>query len=103
MRNLIKGGKWWKFDIHTHTPASDFTSDGHEITPEKWLVEHMKKKIDCVAVTDHNSGEWIDRLKDAYQELKETAHPDFRQLYIFPSVEISASNNIHILGIFDLD
>ena len=59
------GARWWKFDFHTHTPASnaDF-NNRDEITPESWLKAFMKKEIDCVAITDHNSGEWIDALRN---------------------------------------
>ena len=54
------GARWWKFDFHTHTPASDFKDP---VTHESWLKAFMKKEIHCVAITDHNSGGWIDDLK----------------------------------------
>ena len=63
------GARWWKFDFHTHTPASDFRD---MITPECWLKAFMKKGIDCVAITDHNSGAWIDPLKQKLEELEES-------------------------------
>ena len=70
------GAKWWKFDFHTHTPASDDYGKGNQeqlkkITPKEWLLNFMKAEIDCVAITDHNSGDWIDSLKSAYLEMKE--------------------------------
>ena len=93
------GARWWKFDFHTHTPKSmDF--DDKTMTPESWLRAFMEKKIDCVAITDHNSGEWIDILQ---QELKniEDREPDwYRPLYLFPGVEISANGGVHILAMF---
>ena len=67
------GSRWWKFDFHTHTPASRDTwwaQTGADLTPEAWLLRYMTVGIDCVAVTDHNSGEWIDKLKSAYAEMK---------------------------------
>ena len=94
------GAKWWKFDFHTHTPASkDFKENG--VTPKDWLKRFMQAKIDCIAITDHNSGEWIDKLQRALQELNNQSdfyHP----LHLFPGVEISASGGVHILAIFDL-
>ena len=62
------GSKWWKFDFHTHTPASmDYGKGNHEIknnmTPRNWLLDYINKGIECIAVTDHNSGAWIDQLK----------------------------------------
>ncbi|WP_114790438.1 AAA family ATPase [Niabella yanshanensis] len=107
MQDLIHGAKWWKFDFHNHTPKSnDFGKGdaGHmAITPENWLLMYMNAGIDCVAITDHNSGEWIDTLKSALAEM-ENADPKptgYRKLFLFPGVEISASGNIHILTLFD--
>ncbi len=94
------GARWWKFDFHTHTPASDFRD---EITPECWLKAFMEKGIDCVAITDHNSGGWIDCLKQKVRELERSRPGWYRPLYLFPGVEISVSGNVHILAIFDLD
>lgn len=74
------GARWWKFDFHTHTPASKDTGawqvaigTPNELTPQTWLLKYMAAEIDCVAVTDHNTGEWIDRLKAAYAEMKREA------------------------------
>lgn len=66
----------------------------------------MAAGIDCVAVTDHNSGAWIDPLKAAYEQMKEQAEagspPEgFRSLVLFPGVEISVNGGFHLLAIFD--
>ena len=98
------GAKWWKFDCHTHTPIShDFKKDedGQEITPETWLQKFMEKEIDCVAITDHNSGEWIDVLKGTLNELEKNKPDWYRPIYLFPGVEISVQSGIHMLAIFD--
>ena len=94
------GARWWKFDFHTHTPASDFQDT---VTHESWLKAFMEKGIDCVAITDHNSGGWIDDLKQKLKEI-EDKNPDwYRPLYLFPGVEISANDGVHILAIFGRD
>lgn len=101
--------KWWKFDFHNHTPASDDYGKGPDQTQHKqishkdWLLNYMRQGIDCVAVTDHNSGAWIDPLKQALQELASEGHADYRPLYVFPGVEITVQGNIHILAIFGPD
>ena len=103
------GSRWWKFDFHTHTPASaDYGKGGDQaslrrITPEDWLLGFMRAGVDCVAVTDHNSGEWIGRLKSALSNLEEEEHDDFRPLYLFPGVEVTTNGNIHVLAVFDTD
>lgn len=106
------GARWWKFDFHTHTPASKDTSawqavigTPQELTPENWLLKYMAAEIDCVAVTDHNSGEWIDKLKSAYAQMKQAADAEappvgFRELHLFPGVEISVESGFHLLAIF---
>ncbi len=103
------GARWWKFDFHTHTPASSDYGKGpgqdslKSITPREWLLGFMHTGVDCVAVTDHNSGEWVDRLKNAYHELKQESSPDFRPLSLFPGVEITANGGIHVLAVLDAD
>jgi predicted metal-dependent phosphoesterase TrpH len=71
MQAYIHGAKWWKFDFHNHTSASNDFGKGDAthmaITPENWLILYMNAGIDCVAITDHNSGEWIDKLKTALE------------------------------------
>ncbi|MDH1506916.1 chromosome segregation protein SMC [Aeromonas caviae] len=107
------GARWWKFDFHTHTPASKDTAAWQaaintpdELTPQKWLLKYMAAEIDCVAITDHNSGEWVDLLKAAYADMKlqaDSGNPPegFRELYLFPGVEISVQGGFHLLAIFD--
>ncbi len=103
------GARWWKFDIHSHTPASSDYGKGaqqadlRKISPKQWLLSFMRVDVDCVAVTDHNSGEWVDRLRDALRELETEAHPDFRPLCLFPGVEITASTGTHVLAVLDVD
>ena len=103
------GARWWKFDFHTRTPASQDYGKGcdqaslRHITPKDWLLGFMRAGIDCVAVTDHNSGEWIDPLRQALRELEHERHPDFRSLCLFPGVEITATGGLHILAVLDTD
>ena len=103
------GARWWKFDLHTHTPASeDYGKGRHQaslrrITPRDWLLGYMRAGLDCVAVTDHNSGAWVDCLKEALLALEQDGHEDFRPLVLFPGVEITANGGLHVLAIFNLD
>ena len=101
------GARWWKFDFHTHTPASADYGKGpnqellRQISPDDWLLAYMRAEVDCVAVTDHNSGDWIERLIAALASLEADKHPDFRPLRLFPGVEITANGGVHILAILD--
>ena len=103
------GSRWWKFDFHTHTPASADTPWAKRnlaLSHEDWLLKYMAAGVDCVAVTDHNSGAWIDGLKAGYSQMKQQADegtpPDgFRELTLFPGVEISVNGGFHLLAVFD--
>ena len=94
----FSGARWWKFDFHTHTPASTDFIDS-EMTPESWLRVFMESGIDCVAITDHNSGKWIDELKYTLSKLNHKQW--YRAVHLVPGVEISANGGVHILAIFD--
>ncbi|MBF6650426.1 TrlF family AAA-like ATPase [Methylobacter sp. BlB1] len=96
------GAKWWKVDFHTHTPASlDYGKSEPSLRQTKchrdWLIDFINKGIECVAVTDHNTGNWIDDLKIEAETLRAEGHT----IHVFPGVEITANSNIHILAIFD--
>lgn len=105
MRDSIQGAKWWKFDFHTHTPAShDYGKNNpadKNVLAKDWLLNLMSKGIDCVAVTDHNTGAWIDSLKIALTDLDTQKPSGYRPLHLFPGVEISVNGGIHLLAIFD--
>ena len=103
------GARWWKFDLHTHTPESRDTywhrrqSCADRLTAHQWLQRFMDAGIDCVAITDHNSGAWVDELKSAYETMGRTGATTFRELHLFPGVEISVNSGFHLLAIFDPD
>jgi hypothetical protein len=100
------GSRWWKFDFHAHTPASDDYGKGPKQvalknrTPKEWLLDYMRAGVDCVAITDHNSGAWIDRLKDELQRMTAEQPGGFRPLYLFPGTEISVNGGVHLQAIF---
>ena len=97
------GSRWWSFDFHNHTPASsDYYVQEKSIQPREWLLAYMKANIDCVAITDHNSGDWIDKLQAEYLVMSQTPPSDFRQINIFPGVELTASDGLHIIALFNV-
>ena len=100
------GARWWKCDLHTHTPASYDYGKGpcqatlRQCTPRDWLLGYMRARIDCVAVTDHNSGAWIDRLQNDLRQLEGERPEGYRPLHLFPGVEITVHGGVHLLAIF---
>ena len=103
------GARWWKFDFHTHTPKSKDYGKGEgqstlkQLGAKEWLLGFMRAEIDCVAVTDHNTGEWVDCLKEELGDLERMKQPEFRPLHLFPGVELSVNGGFHLLAIFDID
>ena len=98
------GSRWWRFDLHTHSAASsDFRES--ELSPLDWLVSFMRAGIDAVAITDHNTSSGIAPLQTALAALKarpESERPNgYRELVLFPGVEITTSDGVHLLAIFD--
>ena len=66
----------------------------------------MHAEIDCAAVADHNSVVWVDRLKAAYNQMKDqydlrNSFDGFRPLEIFSGVELSVQGGFHLLALFD--
>lgn len=100
------GARWWTFDFHTHTPASaDFNKGivpAPQIpTPRAWLLAYMQARIDCVAVTDHNSAEWVEKLQTDLKAMAAEKPAGFRHLVLFPGAEITVNGGIHLLAVLD--
>lgn len=88
------GTKWYKCDLHLHTPASKCFQDRETVTPEQWVQEAIDKGLTCVAVTDHNSAEWVELIQ---------AEAAKKGLNVFPGVELTCSEaKVHILILFEI-
>ena len=86
---------WKRIDLHFHTPGSSDDYQNLATTPEQLVARAKQAGLDGFAVTDHNTGAWIDKIKAA----AETAG-----IVIFPGVEVTVfggERNVHILAIFD--
>ena len=89
-----KGLFFKKFDLHVHTPASKCFYDKN-ITPEQIVQKAIQMKLSAIAITDHNTGEWVDKIKIAANKTN---------LTIFPGVEITVGDaHNHIIAILDKD
>lgn len=89
-----RGNRWYKTDLHLHTPASRCFKD-QNVTPEQWVNRCLEQNLDVVAITDHNTGAYIDSIKEASINTP---------LTVFPGVEVTCGESkVHILVIFDKD
>ncbi|MBF0605039.1 MAG: hypothetical protein HQL07_15285 [Nitrospirae bacterium] len=104
---LWPGARWWKCDFHTHTPASYDYGRGpdqatlQQRTPKEWLLDAMRAEVDCVAITDHNTGKWIDLLQEALTQMDSEKPDGLRPLILFPGVELTVQNGVHVLALFE--
>lgn len=87
------GARWWKFDLHVHTPGSSDWKQ-KDATAAQWVETAIEKGIQAIAVTDHNSANWVDKVKDAAKGTN---------LTVFPGAEITVESGVHLLVIFSPD
>ncbi|MEW5596907.1 TrlF family AAA-like ATPase [Peribacillus frigoritolerans] len=88
----LKGARWYKTDLHLHTPASKCFTDKN-VTPTQWVDKCIEEGLNCVAVTDHNTGEYVDAIIEAAKD---------KNLTVFPGVEVTCSDSkVHVLVLFD--
>jgi len=91
-----KGLTYKALDLHVHTPASQDDYQEKAASPSDIVDAAIRKGLDGICITDHNSAEWVDKVAEAAEG---------QPLTVFPGVEISVTGGkegpIHIVGIFD--
>src|SRR5690349_18368237 len=88
------GLRFQKLDLHVHTPASKCFGD-KAVTADQIIDAARKQGLAGIAITDHNSGDWIDQVKKAAESTS---------LAVFPGVEITCiggERGIHVIALFD--
>lgn len=76
-----------RVDLHVHTSASD-----GQYSPEQVVALALKRKLNAIAITDHDTTEGIVKAEQAARQ--------FGSPVIIPGVELSAEDSIHVLGYF---
>ncbi|MBC8413079.1 MAG: PHP domain-containing protein [Nitrospira sp.] len=82
--------KKYTADLHIHTclsPCADL-----DMTPSAIVAEALKKKIDIIAITDHNSAENILATQRAAAGTP---------LTVLAGMEVATSEEAHVLALFD--
>lgn len=87
----MPGLQFHKLDLHTHTPASKCYRF-KEHAPEQIVQAALNRELSAIAITDHNTAEWIDRIQAVAGDTS---------LVVFPGVEVSTNEGFHVLAIFD--
>ena len=89
---MVAGLTFKKADLHIHTPKSLCYSNP-STTLEQIVDAALDRGLDVVGITDHNTVEAIDSIREIARE---------KGLFVFPGVELSVKGG-HILAIFELD
>jgi ABC-type lipoprotein export system ATPase subunit len=92
---LRKGLERVALDLHVHTPASNDWRGG-EITPDDLVARALEQGLDGIAITDHESGDWNDKVREAAKG---------RELAVIPGVEVSnlaGNEGIHLIVLFEV-
>ena len=78
-------------DLHIHTclsPCGDL-----QMTPQKIIKQALERKLDVIAICDHNSGKNLNPIIKLGSQ---------NGLSIIPGMEICSSEEVHVLGLFNL-
>lgn len=110
--------RWYKVDLHLHTPASHDYEEPH-ISYLEWMRAVAAKGLDIVAITDHNTVagigairreiEWLTRLEtmNRLTDEEQARLTEWRELanqvLVLPGFEFTATFGFHILGVFPPD
>jgi len=82
--------KIFNCDLHIHTCLSPCAElDMH---PAALIDKALESKLDIIAICDHNSSENVPYVIKSVRE---------RNLYVLPGMEITTSEEMHVLAVFD--
>jgi len=103
-----KGMRWYKCDLHMHTPADkghwrgSCIKDNPKCEAEEYIRICYEEGLECIAITDHNfrSKEFIPYLAEAINTFKDGYG---YEVILFPGFEITADvgRGIHVIALFD--
>ncbi len=91
--------RFWRSDLQVHSPlerefkpgTSRSSREKIKAAAEKWVNAALKAKLEVVAITEHNSVEFLPYLQEAAKD----------RLVLFPGVEVSTGNGYHVLCLFE--
>ena len=88
---------FYHVDLHVHSPASSDYRGDREISPHAFVSAFVNRGIEVIAITDHNTGAYIDKAIAAREEI---AAQEGKNITVLPGVELYVSPGIHLLAIF---
>ena len=87
---------YYRVDLHIHSPeSSDYCGDS-QISSYDFISNFASRGFDLIAITDHNTGAYIDQAIAARNHLAES---EGKNIAVLPGVELSVSPGVHLLAI----
>jgi DNA repair ATPase RecN len=83
-------------DLHVHSPASSDYSGDRNVSALEFVSTFVTNGFDLIAITDHNTGAFIDEALEARNKI---ASEDGKNITVLPGVELYVSPGIHLLAI----
>ena len=88
--------RYQQVDLHVHSPDSTDYNGDKGVNPHDFVSAFVDRGFDLIAITDHNTGTYIDSATEARDQIAEA---EGRNIAILPGVEIHVSPGIHLLAI----
>ena len=85
-----------KVDLHVHSPASSDYSGDRNVSALEFVSAFVNNGFDLIAITDHNTGGFIDQALEARNKI---ASDEGKNIAVLPGVELYVSPGIHLLAI----
>jgi 3',5'-nucleoside bisphosphate phosphatase len=92
-RRLLVDLRIFRLDLHIHTVLSPCTEIA-DMTPRAIVQAALARDLDMIAICDHNSARNVAATRRAAERTG---------LTVIPGIEITASEEVHILGLFASD
>jgi len=93
--------KRYKADLHIHTALSPCAEN--DLTPENIVYMAVAQGLDFIAITDHNSAQNAGAVLEAARAKEnELVNLVGHGLAIFPGMEITTKEEVHVLCLFDV-
>ena len=87
---------YYQVDLHVHSLASSDYRGKADISPYEFVSAYVARGFDLIAITDHNTGAYIDKAIEARNHI---AKEEAKNITILPGVELNVSPGIHLLAI----
>ena len=87
---------YYRADLHIHSPDSDDYRGDTAVTPYEFVSRFIEHGFDLIAITDHNTGKYIDEAIEARDQI---SHDSGENITVLPGVELYVSPGIHVLAI----